>query len=283
VTRRAVIDVGTNTVKLLVADLEYGCVMPILHLDATTRLGEGASQTHRLTPVAIARTLEVVHHYLAEARRLGATEVLALTTSATRSATNADDFLRACPLPVEVITGEREAELIFRGAASDPSWAGERLLVMDVGGGSAEWILGQSDHIEYVVSLPVGAVRLLEEFGNDFAGLAAHLRQTLAAELAPFRAGPWRMIGTGGAIVTLAQLAHRQVDHACLTLDTIRQLVTDLNALPLAERRRVPGLPLERADIIVPGGAVFLFAMEALGAAELTVSVRALRYGALLT
>jgi exopolyphosphatase/guanosine-5'-triphosphate,3'-diphosphate pyrophosphatase len=73
------------------------------------------------------------------------------------------------------------------------------------------------------------------------------------------------------------------VDHARLTLETIRQLVTGLNALPLAERRRVPGLPPERADIIVPGGAVFLFAMEALGAAELTVSVRALRYGALLT
>lgn len=282
-TRRAVIDVGTNTVKLLVADVEAGSVAPVLHLDVTTRLGEGVNQTHRLAPAAIARTLDAIHRYLAEARRLGANDVLALTTSATRSATNADEFLRACPLPVEVITGAREAELIFRGAASDPAWASERLLVMDVGGGSAEWIMGQTGPVQRSLSLPLGAVRMWEQFADDFTGMATDLRRALALELAPFRPGPWRMIGTGGAIVTLAQLAHRQVDHTRLTLEAIREMVTNLNALSLAERRRVPGLPPERADIIVPGGAVFLFAMEALGAMELTVSVRSLRYGALLT
>jgi exopolyphosphatase/guanosine-5'-triphosphate,3'-diphosphate pyrophosphatase len=90
------------------------------------------------------------------------------------------------------------------------------------------------------------------------------------------------MIGTGGTIVTLARIAGKPVDHASMTLDEVRALVSHLNAVPLAERKKVPGLPAERADIIVPGGAVFLFAMEALGAVELTVSVRALRFGALL-
>ena len=282
-TRRAVIDVGTNTVKLLVADIEDGSVQPLLHLDSTTRLGEGVNRTHRLTPAAITRTVAAIRHYVDEARQLGAVEILALTTSATRSATNADDFLRACPLPVEVIAGDREAELIFRGAASDPLWAGQPLLVMDVGGGSAEWIRGNPNGIEHALSLPVGAVRLHEQFGDDFAGLAGHLRQTFANHLGPFHHGTRRMIATGGSAVTLAAIAQRQVDHAILSVDTIRQLVTDLNALPMADRRRVPGLPPERADIIVAGGAVFLFAMEALGAKEFTVSVRALRYGALLT
>ena len=281
--RRAVIDVGTNTVKLLVADVTGHQVVPVHHHATATRLGEGVHHTRRLAPAAIARTLAALDRYLADARHHGATDVRALTTSATRGATNADDFLRAAPLPVTVISGEQEAELTFRGVNSDPAWADADLLVMDVGGGSAEWIRGRAGQVTRLRSLPVGAVRLQETFGDDFAGLAAHLRQVLAGELAPFRAGQWRMIGTGGSITTLAHIAGPVVDHATLTLPAIRELVTHLNALTLAQRRAVPGLPVDRADIIVPGGAVFLFAMEALGATELTVSVRALRYGALLT
>jgi len=280
--RRAVIDVGTNTVKLLVADVENGTVVPVLHMDAMTRLGEGASATHQLLPAAISRTIEVVTRYADEARSLGAMHVLALTTSAVRSATNAGEFLTACPLPVEVISGEREAELVFLGAASDPLWKDDRLLVMDVGGGSAEWIVGQAGKIERALSLPVGAVRLLEKFGDDFAGMSVSLRREFARALAPFRAGPWRMIGTGGSAVTLAAVSGQAPDHAVLSAATVRATVTHLNALPLPERKCAPGLPPERADIIVPGGAAFLFAMEALGARELMVSVRALRFGALL-
>jgi exopolyphosphatase/guanosine-5'-triphosphate,3'-diphosphate pyrophosphatase len=281
--RRAVIDIGTNTVKLLVADVVDGAVLPVAHRDVTTRLGEGVQQSHRLAPAAMARTVAAITRYVGEARALGATDVIALTTSATRSATNAVEFLAACPLPVEVVSGEREAELIFRGVASDPSWANDRLLVMDVGGGSAEWIVGQAGKVERALSLPVGAVRMQEQFGDNFAGLMAHLRTELGRGLPPFRAGSWRLIGTGGTLVTLAQVARLPVDHARFTLDELRVLVTRLNALPLAERRRVPGLPPERADIIVAGGAVFVAALETLGAGEITVSVRALRFGALLT
>ena len=356
--RRAVIDIGTNTVKLLVADVEDGTVTPIIHLDETTRLGEGlmaqAATGHstgpsrtrdscpdqiagarfdwprsswsreksretvapRLSPAAIVRTVAAIARYAAEAHRRGARDVIALTTSATRSAGNAGEFLEAvrrqCGLEVQVLSGDREAELIFRGVASDPLYVGQRLLVMDVGGGSAEWVLGRAGASERLCSLPLGAVRLLERFGdNDFVALAAHLRAALAGSLAAFRAGPWRMIGTGGAAVTLANIVGQAsrlsglekmdkrdayptetldkwdayptgIDHAHLTLEALRALVTQLNALPLADRRRVPGLPPERADIIVPGAAVFLFAMERLGASDLSVSVRSLRFGALL-
>lgn len=279
--RRAVIDVGTNTVKLLVADVAPGVVTPVAADATTTRLGEGLQQTGRLSAAAIARTVEAIVRYVERARALDAADVMALTTSAGRSASNANEFLQACPLPVQIISGEREAELIFRGASSDPSWATERLLVMDVGGGSTEWILGCAGRVERMQSLPVGAVRLLERFGDNFAGMAAYLRAELKSALRPFAGERWRMIGTGGTILTLARIARMPVDRARLTLESVRELVTHLNALPLAERRRVPGLPPERADIIVAGGAVFLFAMEALGATELTVSVRALRFGAL--
>lgn len=285
--RRAVIDIGTNTVKLLVADVQDGQVMPIVSKDATTRLGQNVNATGRLSPLAIARTVEAIGAFAEEARTLGAPNVAAFTTSAAREAGNRDEFLdtvrRECGLDVQVITGEREAELIFRGASSDSAWASQRVLVMDVGGGSTEFVLGKSGVIEHCRSLPLGAVRLTEQFCDaGFADLTEFLRRTLRDALADFDRTGWRLIATGGTNTTLARVAKAKVDHALLSQDEVRAVVARLNAMTLEERQRVPGLPPERADIIVAGGAVTLFAMEALGAQELTVSVRSLRYGALV-
>ena len=150
--RRAIIDIGTNTVKLLVADVNNGQVLPVVSKDATTRLGEGVDQTQRLSPLAITRTVETLGHYVADAKQLGAESVAAFTTSAARDASNRDEFLaavgNACGLDVQLISGEREAELIFRGVCSDPAWSKERILVMDVGGGSTEFIHGKAGVID---------------------------------------------------------------------------------------------------------------------------------------
>jgi exopolyphosphatase/guanosine-5'-triphosphate,3'-diphosphate pyrophosphatase len=305
--RRAVIDIGTNTVKLLVADVAGTVVLPVTEKDATTRLGEGLNESKRLSRTGITRTVDAVAGFVAEATRLGATDVLALTTSAAREAINRDEFLAGvrdgCRLEVRVITGEQEAELIFRGVASDPAWSSQPVVVLDVGGGSAEFIQGEAGKIERFQSLPLGAVRLTEKFGEDLPGLIAYLRATLYKLLAGYEMHSRKMIGTGGTITTLAcvnvvgRVPSRgegapaegsgptkaaPVDHAVLTQDQLRGLVARLNALALPERKKVPGLPPERADIIVAGGAVFLVAMELLAAAELAVSTRNLRYGALL-
>jgi exopolyphosphatase/guanosine-5'-triphosphate,3'-diphosphate pyrophosphatase len=283
--RRAVIDIGTNTVKLLVADVRDGQVFPVVSKDQTTRLGAGVEASRQLDRVAIARTVEAIAHYVADAREHGAVDIRALTTSAARDAGNRDEFLAAvrqrCRLEVQVITGQREAELIFRGVASDPAWATEHILVMDIGGGSAEFILGHTGTIERWQSLPLGAVRLTEQF-PDFAKLAEYLRRTLPAALDGYRTGHWKLIATGGTSTTLASVAKGKIDHSRLTQDEVRALVSKLNAMSLVERRQVPGLPPDRADIIVAGGAVTVFAMETLAAFELTVSTRNLRYGALL-
>ncbi len=280
--RRAVIDIGTNTVKLLVADVGNGEISPIVSKDVTTRLGEGVDQTHRLSRVAIARTAQAVADYVADAREHGAVRITALTTCAARDAVNRQELLEAVRaktgLAVEVVTGHREAELIFRGVTSDPAFARGRLLVMDVGGGSAEFVLGQDGRVQNWKSLPLGAVRLTEKFA-DFAALAEYLRTTLRRELAGFDAA--RLVATGGTNTTLVRLLKGRVDHATFTLDEARALVMKLNAMTLEERRRLPGLPPERADIIVAGGAVVVFAMETLDAQELTVSERNLRYGVL--
>jgi exopolyphosphatase/guanosine-5'-triphosphate,3'-diphosphate pyrophosphatase len=285
--RRAVIDIGTNTVKLLVADVRDGKILPIVSRDRTTRLGEGVGESKRLAAAAITRTVEAIEHFVADAKDLGALEIVALTTSAARDAVNGNEFLQAvrnrCGLEVQVITGDREAELIFHGVSSDPEWSNQPILVLDVGGGSAEFIQGERGNIERFQSLPLGAVRLTEQYGEDFAGLVGFLRETLHKSLAVYSVQNRRMIGTGGTITTLARIERGTVDRVPISQEELRALVARLNSLPLAERKKVPGLPPERADIIVAGGAVFLVAMELLGAFELTVSVRNLRHGALLS
>lgn len=284
--RRAVIDIGTNTVKLLVADVHHGLILPIVSKDITTRLGEGLQSSRQLTPAAIARTLDAVAGYVADAREHDVAGIRAIATSAVRDAGNRDVFLAAvrdrCGLPVEVVTGDQEAELIFYGVTSDPAFAGGDLLVMDVGGGSVEFICGRAGHIERHQSLPAGAVRLTERFGDDFPALAAFLRTTFRAALRDYRAAGRQFVATGGANTTLVRVATGRVDHAELTFEEVFALVARLHALTLAERRQLPGMPADRADIIVAGAAALAFGMEATAAARVVVSARNLRYGALL-
>ena len=286
--RRAVIDIGTNTVKLLVADISERHVVPIIEKDRTTRLGEGVDHGKRLLPAAMARTVRAIQDFLAEAKALGATDCVAVATSAARDAANRDEFLsqvrHECGLEVQLISGDREAELIFRGVSSDPEWSGARILVVDVGGGSAEFIQGAGGKMELFRSLPLGALRLTEKFREGpFAELCEYLRVTLREALAGYDASGCRMIATGGTMVTLARVECGAADHATISREKVQALVRRLEAMPLAKRKTVPGLPPERADIIVAGGAVLLTAMELLEASELTVSVRNLRYGALLS
>jgi exopolyphosphatase/guanosine-5'-triphosphate,3'-diphosphate pyrophosphatase len=279
--RRAVIDVGTNTVKLLVADVRSDEIRVVAQADTSTRLGENLQRTGQLNPAAVARTVTAVATYYQQARDLGATDIRAFTTSAARDAANGAEFLAAvrdrCGLAVEVISGDREAALIYRGVVSDPHFARRPVLVLDVGGGSAELMLASRR-----VSLPLGAVRLTEMFPNDFAGLCAHIRATLAEVVPAYRQGFQLIVGTGGTIITLARLLRPNANHQVLPAAELRSLVLRLNAMPLAQRRQLSGLPPDRADIIVAGGMVFVLALEALGASELTCCTRSLRYGALL-
>ncbi len=285
--RRAVIDIGTNTVKLLVADVTGYQVVVVVAKDRTTRLGEGVDRSRKLSAAAMVRTTRAIQDFLAEARAIGATDCVALTTSAARDAANRDEFLAqvrdVCGLNVELISGEREAELIFRGVSSDPEWSSAPILVVDVGGGSAEFIQGAGGKMEVFRSLPLGALRLTEKFGEGrFAELCEELRTTLRDALAGYSASGRRVIATGGTMVTLARVECGASDHATISREKLESVVRRLEAMPLAERKKAPGLPPERADIIVAGGAVLLTAMEVLKAGELTVSIRNLRYGALV-
>ncbi|MFA5192439.1 MAG: Ppx/GppA phosphatase family protein [Verrucomicrobiia bacterium] len=297
--RLAAIDIGTNTIKLLVAATKDGALAALHEDSQTTRLGENVSATKRLAPEAIERTAAGIAAFAARAREMGAVKILAVSTSGAREADNTGQFLarvrEAAGLEVEIISGEREAELIFAGVSTDASIRGQRLLVMDVGGGSGELIIGQNGKAEDRVCLPVGAVRLTERFvrgdpisNDELESLRAHARECLQPALARFPLDGRIMIGTGGTVTTaaaidqsLARFSIEKINRYSLTRQRLAGMLDRLRRLPLAERRNVPGLPPKRADIIVAGLAVYVVAMEMAGIERLTVSTRGLRFGLL--
>ena len=166
--RRAVIDVGTNSIKLLVADVAAGTVHPIWEESEQTRLGEGFYDCHRLQTDAIERTARVVARLAAQAKTSGAEFLRVIATSAVRDAVNREDLLGAvrhtAGLEIEVISGEEEADLAFAGVQTDPTLRAKPLLLVDLGGGSMELIVGHDTRQDYRRSFALGTVRLLERF-----------------------------------------------------------------------------------------------------------------------
>src|SRR6266700_2474482 len=165
-TRRAVIDVGTNSIKLLVADVSGHDVRPVCEDSKQTRLGQAFYETPRLQPAAIASTAKAVAHFADLARKHQAASIRVIATSAARDALNPEALTEAIQtasgLKVEIITGDLEADWVFQGVTSDPCLAEAPLLLLDVGGGSAEFIVGQGEHKHFRRSFPLGSVRLLE-------------------------------------------------------------------------------------------------------------------------
>lgn len=309
--RRAVIDVGTNSVKLLVADVAGGEVQSIFEAGVQTRLGEGLFATRRLQPAAIARTAAAVAEYVAAAGQHGANHVRVFATSAAREAANAADLISAVQqsagMPLEIISGEQEAEWAFHGARTNPRLAREPLLLLEVGGGSMQCVLGQGDQIHVRASFPVGAVRMLERFPHGDppraeARLACHawLRDCLEREFRPVLAPALQrevalharhhavqLVGAGGTATVLARMEQRMEDYDRERIEAVRfsrarlgEWVERLWSLPLAERRTLPGLPPERADVILTGALIYHAVMETLDFGELRVSTRGLRFAA---
>ena len=169
--RRAVIDVGTNSTKLLVGDVADGQVTPVHETSRQTRLGEGFYDTHHLQPEPIARTAAAIAELTARARELQAQSIRVVATSAARDADNPEALLSAirdaAGLCVELISGAQEADWAFRGVTSNPELAHQRLLILDLGGGSTEFILGEGIAQHFRHSFPLGTVRLIERIPHS--------------------------------------------------------------------------------------------------------------------
>ncbi len=309
-SRRAVIDVGTNSVKLLIADVVSDAIIPIFETSEQTRLGRGFYETHRLRREAIEHTAAVVGAFARRAWEAGATDVRPFATSAARDAHNADELVSAIRdasgLNLAIISGDTEAEWAFQGAASHPALDGHLFLLMDVGGGSTEFILGCVGHRHYARSFPLGTVRTIEALPHGdppaLAELAAcrdwignFIRTEVWPGLEPpltqeqARAGgPAILAATGGTASVLAAIEaglttfdRDRIEAVKLTTGIVRGWVTRLWRMPLAERRRLPGLPPPRADVILAGVVIFEAILQQFGFQELRVSTRGLRFAAL--
>ena len=307
--RRAVIDVGTNSVKLLVADVQDGNARPIVEVSVQTRLGKNFYDTHRLQPDAIAQTAGAVGDFAKIARDKNSSSIRVFATSAARDAVNQNDLVSAIEgasaLKVEVISGEQEAEWAFRGATSGRDFADTPLLLLDVGGGSSEFIVGHGGHKSFARSFPLGTVRLMEKFPHsdpptpdDYAKCRDWVGNFLQKEVRPEletalqqekSSGIVQLAGTGGTATILArmklqtnQFDRDRIEDTRLSLKQIRRHMDNLWSLPLAQRKEIPGLPKSRADVILTGVLIYALVMEELGFSELRVSTRGLRFAAVM-
>ncbi len=323
--RRAVIDVGTNSIKLLVADVEGHRVEPVWEGSRQTRLGRGFYESHRLQAGAIDQTAKAVAEFVAQARRHKADSIRVIATSAARDAINAHELTaaiqRAAGMSVEIISGDEEADLVFHGVTTDPELARRALLLLGVGGGGTEFIVGQGGHKHFRASFPLGSVRLMETVPHsdppkavELAACREWVERFLRTEVEP-KLGPvirnekqrllspgnpdnsqsrhqsaaLGLVGTGGAATVLARMESQlktydrtRIEATRLSLERMRWHVQRLWSMPLEKRKLIIGLPGSRADVILTGALIYETVMDLFGFDQLRVSTRGLRFAAMM-
>ena len=285
--RVAAIDLGTNTTRLLVGDVVDGRVEPLVRRSTITRLGEGVDARRRLLPFPIARVRNCLSDYRRELESLGAERALLVATSAVRDAENGEAFLGEIEwsygFATRLLSGEEEADLTRHGVGE----LGAGTVIVDVGGGSTELVSSANR-----ISTNFGSVRLTERFlGSDppTAEELAEVSDAIRAVLAEHVVSATYGVGVAGTVTSLAALDlglveydSKRVHGHLLSKAAVRMQLDRLAALPLAERREVPGLEPERAPVIVAGAAILLEVMRYLGLSEIAVSERDLLDGAAL-
>jgi exopolyphosphatase/guanosine-5'-triphosphate,3'-diphosphate pyrophosphatase len=298
----AVIDIGSNSIKILVARRgAHGGVEPLKTHTIDARISAGISQAHpRLTDEGMARGLEAIQLLLADAATFAPARIALVATSAVRDAQNGSAFraqVRAATgHEIRILTGEEEANLIGRGLTCDPALVALRdFYVFDLGGGSLECLAFRDRRIEEAISLQLGCVRLTEAFVADPAApfseaarsaIAAHTRTTLART--PFRfalPGSTIAVGTGGTVTTVRAILGARVGKtveqtdSTVTVAELRELLGWVGAMPLPARKQIPGLPAARADVFPAALATLIAVADSGGIASYRNSFYNLRYG----
>jgi exopolyphosphatase/guanosine-5'-triphosphate,3'-diphosphate pyrophosphatase len=291
-TRVAAVDLGTNSTRLLVADVDGDRLEEVERRLTITRLGEGVDERRRLLPVPIARVRNTLADYRQELETLGATRTLAIGTSAIRDAENGEAFLGEIEwsygFATRLLDGREEAAMMLRGVTAGRAGTLADTLLVDIGGGSTELVISADGKPAESVSLDVGCVRVTERFlGSDpptaeeLAAAADHVRTLLPVR--PARAA----IGVAGTVTTLATLdlglaeydPERTHGHR-VPRDTVERELARLAAMTLDERLRVPGIELGRAPVIVAGLVILREILDAFDLDEIEVSERDILHGA---
>jgi exopolyphosphatase / guanosine-5'-triphosphate,3'-diphosphate pyrophosphatase len=300
VPRVAAVDLGTNSTRLLVADVENGKIVDVERDTRVTRLGEGVDERRRLLPVPIARVRNVLTDYRRTLEALGAERTLAIATSAIRDAENGEAFLGEVEwsygFATRLLSGHDEALLMFRGVTAERG-LGAGTVIVDVGGGSTELVAGEPDGVRWHDSLDIGSVRLTERFlGSDpptkeKLDACADAVRVLLAERVPdeLRSSTRSAVGVAGTNTSIAALAlgleeydRDRVHGFELTAEALEEQLRRLASVTLEERRRMRPLEPERAPVIVAGAVIARETLAFFGLDVLEISERDILDGAAL-
>ncbi|MEV5885647.1 Ppx/GppA phosphatase family protein [Streptomyces sp. NPDC052020] len=299
-TRVAAVDCGTNSIRLLVADADpaTGELVDLDRRMTIVRLGQGVDRTGRLAPEALERTFAACREYAEIVKGHGAERLRFVATSASRDASNRDDFVRGVldilGVEPEVITGDQEAEFSFTGATKELAGRADLhrpFLVVDIGGGSTEFVVGD-DHVRAARSVDVGCVRMTERHllrdgavtdpptEEQIAAMRADIEAALdlAERTVPLREAR-TLVGLAGSVTSVSAIAQElpeydstAIHHSRVTLDRVREITGHLLRSSHAERAAIPSLHPGRVDVIGAGALVLLSVMERIGAREVVVS-----------
>ncbi|MGW4228567.1 Ppx/GppA phosphatase family protein [Streptomyces sp. NPDC004980] len=299
-TRVAAVDCGTNSIRLLVADVDpaTGHFAEIDRRMRIVRLGQGVDRTGRLAPEALERTFDACREYAAAIKELGAEKVRFVATSASRDAENSDTFVRGVldilGVEPEVVSGDQEAQLSFDGATKElvgSDHLDKPYLVVDIGGGSTEFVVGD-DEVRAARSVDIGCVRMTERHlvrdgvvvdpptPGRIAAIRADIGAALdlAEETVPI-ADAATLVGLAGTVTTVAAIAlgleeydSEAIHHSRVSLDQVREITGRLLTSTHEQRARIPAMHPGRVDVITSGALVLLAVMERTGAAEVVVS-----------
>lgn len=299
--RAAVIDLGSNSVRLLAADLKDKSVIPVYRELKTTRLGRGVAQNRCLDETSMSDTLSAITYLINKAKSLSCEKILVFGTSALREAENSPDFLKRVKqigLNVDILSEEEEAFYSFLGAKMGLGLSGATLVV-DIGGGSTEFILGR-EQIEKSKSYPIGAVRWTQKYHTfnplryDEVIKSQQAANTLIADFANYYNQVAQkhfitVVGVGGTLTTLSAMIQElevynpeKVHGYCLKKADVEQIFSKLLSLTISEKRKLRGLSPERADIITAGVLITRVIMQKLDINKILVSESDIMEGYLL-
>jgi len=295
--RVASIDIGTNTILLLIAETDEGKLKPLFEMETIVGLGKGLQKDGDLSQEAMERGFQTLARYLERCQTMGVQKVFAVGTSALREAKNSGNFLKTIKeklnLSIEIISGEEEAHLSFLAVIRDLKELNKVVLVIDVGGGSTEFILGKGNRIIQSVSLPLGSVRFTDQFllsdpvqEEEWEKMEREILELLVS--IPHPQEPFSMVAVGGTATTLASVEQgldefipEKIHHFVLKKEALRKQIDLYRSKTIDERKKIPGLPPARADVILAGGAILYMAMEKLGCASVLLNCHGVRYGSL--
>ena len=295
-SKKAIIDVGSNSIKFFLGDLaQDGTLQTVIDENDIARLGEGLRETGVISPEAMQRNNEAIARFAEKARSNGAGEIVCVGTMALRNAKNTGDFIKLVKetsnVDLKVIPGEEEARLAYLAVLSGLTLQDGKLVIFDTGGGSTEFIFGEGKAVSKRFSVDLGAIRITEKYFKadpvskaDVSAAIAEIDGTFKENGVEGRIS--QLVGMGGTVTSMGAVKHKMVKYdpdviqgSTLTLADVEEQIEAYSSRTIEARKEITGLQPKRADVILAGACILKVIINRLGVSGLTISDRGLRHG----